>query len=122
MQNFILFRKITADDLGIDPYELADVKISQLPNENFSPQRRSQIIGATEEGNKTEIEGPKFVGAGEKLGSNFSETVSANENAQIDPSVVNTRVQIVLPNGSRKVISISVRSKIAELYASVRKE
>lgn len=101
---------------------MADIKISQIPNENFSPQRRSQITNTTDEANETSIDRPKFIGTGEKLGSNDSETISVNENAQIDPSTLNTRIQIVLPNGSRKVINVSARSKISELYAFTRQE
>ena len=104
---------------------MADVRISQLPNERFSADRRNQIMkgpsGAT---SSTEPPRPTFSGNGEKLGADDTNeaVVTIDQSAQLDSSITNTRVQVVLPNGSRKVITISARSSVSELYSQIEKE
>lgn len=108
--------------MGIGPFELADVKISQVRNEPFSPGRRDQITSKIEHAKASEPLKPSFAGTGEKIGENHSEIISANLAAELDPSIVTTRIQIVLPNGSRKVVTISASAKVTDLYLTVRKE
>ena len=114
---------MSAEDLGIGPFEMADVRISQLPSERYSTERRNQIMkGPT--ASSSEPPRPTFTGNGEKLGADESNEaiVAIDESAQLDSSITTTRVQVVLPNGSRKVITISARSKVSELYSQIAKE
>lgn len=120
-QNLLLFRNISAADLGIGPYELADVKITQIPNEKFSEARRNQILHLADQKGVPADKKPLFVGNGEKIGNINSETVQVNDSAPLDSSIT-TRIQVVLPNGARKVITIAAQAKIAELYEIVKKE
>lgn len=117
---------MTADDLGIDPFEMADVRISQLPSESFSPNRRNQVMkGPGASSAAEQPPRPTFTGTGEKLGAadeSNDAIVSIDQTAQLDASITSTRIQVVLPNGSRKVLTISPRSKVSELYAQVAKE
>lgn len=108
--------------MGIGPYELADVKITQIPNVPFSPERREQIIKENDPNENLVPQKPSFVGNGEKLGDNNTEIISVNLSAELDPSITRTRIQIVLPNGSRKVITTSARSKVSDLYATIKRE
>jgi len=118
------FSNVSADDLGIGPFEMADVRISQLPGEVFSPERRNQIMKGPAASSSSEPQRPTFTGTGEKLGADGSteSIVSIDESAQLDASITNTRIQIVLPNGSRKVLTISARSKVSELYSQIARE
>ena len=93
-----------------------------MPTENFSPVRRSQIAKIVDPSQQAKPLIPKFSGNGEKIGSNDAEVVLVDQNIQLESSVKITRIQIILPNGSRKVISISARAKISELYLNIRKE
>lgn len=117
---------MTADDLGINPFEMADVRISQLPSEAFNPARRNQIMKGPGGGGSSEPARPTFTGTGEKVGGSSDDSkesvVSIDESAQLEDSITTTRIQIVLPNGSRKVLTISPRSKVSELYAQIVKE
>lgn len=115
--------------MGINPFEMADVRISQLPNEVFSPERRNQIISGPKSSShqpskSAEPTRASFTGIGEKLGNDSvdEECVVVNESAQLEESVTSTRIQIVLPNGTRKVMTMSPRSKVSELYGQVSKE
>ena len=103
---------------------MADVRISQMPSEVFSPERRNKIMKGPAAASASEPARPTFSGTGEKLGSDESNDVivSNDESAQLDASITNTRIQIVLPNGSRKVLTISARAKVSELYSQVAKE
>lgn len=114
--------EISARDLGIGSYELADVKIIQVPNEPFSSERRVQITKKTVPSNISAQCKPAFAGNGEKIGISDSEIISVNFDAELEPSISSTRIQIVLPNGSRKVITISSKAKVSELYSVVKKE
>lgn len=108
--------------MGIGPYELADVKISQLSNEPFSPERIKQVINRADLGKSPEPSKPTFVGNGEKLGADHSETIAVDLAAELEPSISTTRIQVVLPSGSRRIISISARARVSELYSTVKKE
>lgn len=106
---------------------MADVRISQLPSEAFSPNRRNQVMkgpgGASS--SATEQSRPTFTGTGEKLGATDDTNdvvIKIDESAQLDASITTTRIQIILPNGSRKVLTISPRSQVSELYLQVAKE
>jgi hypothetical protein len=118
---FLFVRDISARDLGIGPYELADVKITQIPNETFNPDKRDKINKIDSNKISAQSKSP-FVGNGGKIGINNSETISVNLESELGPSINSTRIQVVLPNGTRKVISISARSKVSELYSIVKKE
>ena len=99
---------------------MADVKITQISGEQFSEAKRSEIIGSSSGKANEAAKGPAFAGSGEKLGHNEIKIIKVDENAQLDPKIDRTRIQIVLPNGSRKIISISARAKICELYQIAR--
>ena len=113
---------ISAEDLGIGPFELADIRIAHFPNEPFSQQKKAQIIQKNSLKENSEVQQPVFSGSGEKLGENEDEIISVNSDAKLDPNIINTRIQVVLPNGSRRVISISAYAKISELYSEIAKE
>ena len=108
--------------MGIGPYELADVKITQVPNEPFSSERRDQITKRTDPSKLSAQYKPAFAGNGEKIGEKNSEIITVNSDAELESSVSSTRIQVVLPNGSRKVITLSARAKVSELYSIVKKE
>lgn len=106
---------------------MADVRISQLPSEVFSPNRRNQVMKGPGGASSSAAEPPRptFTGTGEKLGAaddTNDAVVSIDESAPLDDSVTTTRIQIILPNGSRKVLTISPRSKVSGLYAQIAKE
>lgn len=116
------FREISARDLNIGPHEIADVKITQVPNELFSSEKRDKITKRTALSEGSANSQPTFTGNGEKIGENNSEIISVKLDAELDSSINTTRIQVVLPNGSRKVITISARAKVSELYAAIKKE
>lgn len=69
-----------------------------------------------------EDKAPTFAGSGERIGDTDSEIVLVNLSAELDSYTNTTRVQVILPSGARKVVNISARAKISELYAAVKKE
>jgi hypothetical protein len=68
----------------------------------------------------TDSDRPTFSGGGEKLGNAPIESVVPDLGAHINETIINTRIQIVTPNGSRHVISLPARSQISELYAAIK--
>ena len=56
------------------------------------------------------------------MGENEIEIIEVKEDTQLDPKIDQTRIQVILPNGTRKVISISAQANVSELYKRVRDE
>ena len=115
------FRNVSAKDLGIQANEIADIKITQLPDEKFDERKRGEIINASVPSAKFEkVTRQSFTGEGEKLGNESIETITPNTDAQINENIISTRIQVILPDGSRQVFNIAARAKISELYAIIK--
>lgn len=76
----------------------------------------------TDQKGEAEAKRPAFVGNGEKIGNVNTETVQVDASAELDSSINTTRIQVILPTGARKVVSLSAKAKIGELYEIVKKE
>lgn len=70
----------------------------------------------------TQVKKQSFAGNGEKIGDSNSEFVLKDLKSELQPNTNTTRIQVILPSGARKVITIAARSTIIELYKIVEKE
>lgn len=99
------------------PSDLADLKISQLPEQTFDSTIREQIIDRPKEASTS---ASAMSGENKKVGDVDSEIIAPDLDAKLDASVATTRIQVILPDGSRKVVTIDPRSKVAALFVKIR--
>lgn len=109
--------------MGAGPFELADVKISRL-DIPFDANKLKNILNEGNPDSSSEtLKAPTFNGAGEKLGNVCElETIIPDLTCTIDDSVQGTRIQVILPDGTKKVIKIEARASVSDLFAKIRAE
>lgn len=111
--------RIIPDELEIDPNAAVDFKMTQVPDSSFDRAKQLEILKGDESAAKKKN---PFSGNAEILGDLNNETITVNLEASIAENVTSTRIQLVLPNGSKKVITINPRAPISELYHLIQQE
>lgn len=110
--------RIIPEELNIDPNAVVDFKMTQEQSA-FDPSKQAEILKGGEVAGKKKN---PFSGNAETLGDANNDVITVNSEATIAENVTATRIQLVLPNGSKKVITINPRASIAELYGLIQKE
>lgn len=117
---FIVFTfRIVPDELDINPNAAVDFKMTQLPDLAYDKKKQKEVIQG-DQGPATKKD--PFSGQAETLGEVKNDAVQINDQATIADTVLTTRIQVVLPNGSKKVITVNPRIIIDELYKIIQQE
>lgn len=105
--------------MGIDPHELVDLRLSQLPDQMFNEKKRATII---QSGSNEDPAMPQLMVGEAKTVSENGEIpqITVDRSLVRNQDVTTTRLQIQLPNGTKKVITIDPHQKIMGLYEAVR--
>ncbi len=107
------------DELDIAPNAAVDFKMTQVPGSKFDRAKQAEILKGEESVAKKKA---TFSGASETAGDAQTDVIFINSEATIAENIAITRIQVVLPNGSKKVITINPRASIAELYTLIQSE
>lgn len=117
---FIVFTfRIVPDELDINPNAAVDFKMTQLPDLAYDKKKQKEVIQG-DQGPPTKKD--PFSGQAETLGEVKNDVVQINDQATIADTVLTTRIQVVLPSGSKKVITVNPRIIIDELYKIIQQE
>jgi hypothetical protein len=119
-EQYLLKNRIVPDELNINPNAAVDFKMTQIPDSTFDRSKQEEILKEDESSAKKKN---PFSGNAETLGGCAdNDVISVNYEAIIAENVTTTRIQVVLQNGSKKVVTINPRATIAELYTLIQEE
>lgn len=93
--------------------------MTQIPDKSYDHAKQLEILKKDE---STAKKKHPFSGNPETTGDAHNEVISVNVEAEIADNIVTTRIQVVLPNGMKKVITINPRASISELYSHIQQE